>query len=59
MAAIEQEKNALEAQLSTPQAPTEIAESGRRLKALGDEMAALEERWMTLSERLQELQTEV
>ncbi len=59
MAAITQEKSALEAQLSTPLPPAEIAEAGRRLKALDDEMAALEERWMALSEQLQALQAEV
>ena len=58
MAAIEEEKNRLEAQLSAPLPPAEIAEAGRRLKALGDEMVALEERWMWLSEQLQVLQTE-
>jgi len=56
MAAIEQERNALETQLSTPLPPAEIAETGRRLKALTDEMAALEERWLQLSEQLQQMQ---
>jgi len=58
MATIEQEKAKLEAQLSAALPSSEIAEAGRRLKALGDEMAALEERWMLLSEQLQDLQTE-
>ena len=57
MAAITQEKNALEVQLSTPLSPADIAEAGRRLKALTDEMDALEERWMALSEQLQQMQT--
>jgi ATP-binding cassette subfamily F protein 3 len=56
MAAITQEKTALEAQLSAPLPPAEIAEAGRRLKALTDEMDALEERWMVLSEQLQQMQ---
>ncbi len=56
MAAIEQERNALETQLSTPLPPAVIAETGRRLKALTDEMAALEERWLQLSEQLQQMQ---
>jgi len=58
MAVIEQEKTTLEAQLSTPRPPAEIAEAGRRLKALSDEMAALEERWMELSEQLHQMQAE-
>jgi ATP-binding cassette subfamily F protein 3 len=52
MAAIAQEKNALEQLLSTPLSPAEIAESGRRLKALNDEEAILEERWLELSASL-------
>ena len=56
MTAITQEKTALEAQLSAPLPPAEIAEAGRRLKALSDEMDALEERWMVLSEQLQQMQ---
>ncbi len=58
MAAIAQEKSALEARLSQPLPPAEIAEAGRRLKGLDDEMAQLEERWLGLSEQLQALQTE-
>jgi ATP-binding cassette subfamily F protein 3 len=58
MAVIDKEKQVLEQQLSTPLPPADIAEAGRRLKALGDEMAALEERWMVLSEQLQALQAQ-
>jgi ATP-binding cassette subfamily F protein 3 len=53
MAAIAQERNALEQLLSTPLSPAEIAESGRRLKALNDEEAILEERWLELSASLE------
>lgn len=53
MGVIEQEKTALEAQLSTPLPPTEIAEAGRRLKALTDEVASLEERWLELTALLE------
>jgi ATP-binding cassette subfamily F protein 3 len=53
MAAIEKEKSALEQQLSTPLPPAEIAEAGRRLKALSDEVAALEERWLALTAQLE------
>ena len=54
MTAIEKEKSTLEAQLSSPLPPAEIAEAGRRLKTLSDEMAALEERWIAVSEQLQQ-----
>jgi len=53
MAVIEKEKTVLEQQLSTPLPPAEIADAGRRLKALTDEMVTLEERWLELTEQLQ------
>ncbi len=53
MAAIEAEKAKLEDQLSTPLPPTEIAEAGKRLKALADEVAQLEERWLELTSQLE------
>jgi ATP-binding cassette, subfamily F, member 3 len=56
--AIEAEKTALEARLSTPLPAAEIAESGRRLKTLSEELEHLEERWLALSEELQAIQTE-
>jgi ATP-binding cassette subfamily F protein 3 len=49
MAALETEKGELEARLATPLPPPEIAEAGRRLKAVTDELAQLEERWLELS----------
>ena len=56
MAAIEPEKADLEQRLSGPMPPAEIAEAGRTLKALGEELEQLEERWLELSEQLQTLQ---
>ena len=53
IAAIEAEKAKLEDQLSTPLPPTEIAEAGKRLKALADEVAQLEERWLELTSKLE------
>ena len=52
IAGLEQEKSALEARLSTPLPPAEIAEAGRRLKSLGDELAQLEARWLELSSEI-------
>ncbi|GAB3656019.1 ABC-F family ATP-binding cassette domain-containing protein [Ramlibacter alkalitolerans] len=49
MAALESEKGELEARLSGALPPAEIADAGRRLKAVGDELATLEERWLELS----------
>ena len=56
MPKIEKEKADLETQLSRPLPAAEIADAGRRLKALADEMATLEERWLELSEQLQAMQ---
>ena len=49
MAALETEKTALEAKFSESLSPTDIAATGRRLQVIGDELAALEERWLALS----------
>jgi ATP-binding cassette subfamily F protein 3 len=49
IAALESERGTLEAKLSTALSPAEIAEGGRRLKALTDELASMEERWLGLS----------
>jgi ATP-binding cassette subfamily F protein 3 len=49
MGALQQEKAGLEARMATPLPPGEIAEAGRRLKAITDELATLEERWLHVS----------
>jgi ATP-binding cassette subfamily F protein 3 len=54
MAAIDEEKTALEELLSSPIPPAEIAEAGRRLKVLSDEVSRLEERWLELTQLLEE-----
>jgi ATP-binding cassette subfamily F protein 3 len=54
MTSIEAEKNRLEALLTTPVSPAEMADAGRRLKALTDEVATLEERWLELTSLLEE-----
>ena len=57
MAALQQEKSALEARLSAPLHPAELADAGRRLKALGDELAGLEERWLLLSGEIESIES--
>ncbi|HSV61685.1 MAG TPA: ATP-binding cassette domain-containing protein [Variovorax sp.] len=47
------ERDALEARLAQPLAPPEIAEAGKRLKALNDEISQLEELWLRLSDELE------
>jgi len=53
MAALTTEKQALEASMSEPSSPATLAESGRRLKAVNDELEALELRWLELGEQLE------
>ena len=56
LADLSTEKNQLEERLTQGLAPAEIAECGKRLKACGDEVDALEERWLELSETIQEIE---
>lgn len=53
MAALTEEKAVLEQRLSQPLAPAEMAEAGRRLKQVGEQLAAQEEEWLGLSEQLE------
>jgi ATP-binding cassette subfamily F protein 3 len=58
MAALSAEKAALEDKLATPITPAEIAEAAKRLKAVSDELDTLEERWLELSEAIEQLTQE-
>jgi len=53
MAALAEEKAALEQQLTRPLPPAEMADAGRKLKQVGDLLAAQEEEWISLSEQLE------
>ncbi|SEJ72550.1 ATP-binding cassette, subfamily F, member 3 [Variovorax sp. OK605] len=55
MAAASTERTALEARMSQPLPAAEIADAGKRLKALNDEIGRLEERWLALSDQLEAL----
>ncbi len=50
------ERQQLEQRLAEPLPATEIAACGRRLKACGDEIEALEERWLVLSSEIEALE---
>jgi ATP-binding cassette subfamily F protein 3 len=52
MATLEAEKTALHDKLATPLPPADIAEAGKRLKAVEDELAELEVRWLELTEAM-------
>ncbi len=51
-AALAQERAQLEALLSQPATPAAMADSGRRLKAVNDEIDTLEGRWLEITEAL-------
>jgi ATP-binding cassette subfamily F protein 3 len=53
MATLNTEGAALESRLSTNPHPQEIAEIGRSLKTVNDELAVLEDRWLDLSNRIE------
>ncbi|HSH90804.1 MAG TPA: ATP-binding cassette domain-containing protein [Ramlibacter sp.] len=55
MGELNTEKAALEARLAVPLPPADIAQAGKRLKAVGDELHALEERWLHLSGELESI----
>ena len=57
MAQLEQEKSGLEARLSAPLPPAEIADAGRRLKAIGDELASIEERWLDITGQIDAIES--
>jgi ATP-binding cassette, subfamily F, member 3 len=54
-ATLQQEKTKLEASLSNPMSPGDIASAGRRLKAVNEEIETLEARWLELSEQIEAL----
>jgi ATP-binding cassette, subfamily F, member 3 len=46
------EREDIEARLVTMSAPAELADAGKRLKSVNDELHSLEERWLQLSEQI-------
>jgi ATP-binding cassette subfamily F protein 3 len=53
IAALQLEKDGLDEKLAAAKNPHEIGQAGKRLKKVCADMAALEERWMALSEQLE------
>ena len=47
------EKAQLEAKMTTPITPAELADAGKRLKAVNDSIASIEERWLELSGQIE------
>jgi ATP-binding cassette subfamily F protein 3 len=56
MATLESEKTALHEKLAKPLPPADIAEAGKRLKAVEDELAGLELRWLELTEAMEAIE---
>jgi len=56
MAALQTEAAQLHDKLMAPLPPAELAQAGKRLKAIEDETAELEERWLELSETIEALE---
>jgi len=50
---LNKEKAELEARLSSAIPPSELAEAGKRLKAVNDSIASIEERWLELTEQIE------
>ena len=59
MATLESEKQSLHDKLAHTLTPAEIAEAGKRLKTVEDELAALELRWLELTEAMEQLDSAV
>jgi len=55
LAAAGRDKSTIEARLAKSLPAAEIAEAGKRLKALNEEIETLEERWLALSGQLETL----
>ncbi len=53
MAVLNAEGASLEGHLSKSHHPTEIAEFGKRLKTVNDELQSLEEQWLTVSGQME------
>lgn len=58
MAQLQSEKTGLEAKLLEPISPSDIAETGKKLKVINDELATLEERWLELTSEIEAIESE-
>jgi ATP-binding cassette subfamily F protein 3 len=58
MAQLNMEKEKLEGQLIQPISPSEIAEAGRQLKLVNDQLADLEEQWLAWSAEIEAIENQ-
>jgi ATP-binding cassette subfamily F protein 3 len=54
MAALQEEQAQLHERLTQMRPPTEIAEAGKRLSQVDKELAAAEERWLELTDYIEQ-----
>ncbi|HSV45330.1 MAG TPA: ATP-binding cassette domain-containing protein [Ramlibacter sp.] len=54
MGQLQKEKHTLEASLASALAPPVLADTGRRLKSVNDEIGRLEERWLELTDQIEQ-----
>jgi ATP-binding cassette subfamily F protein 3 len=59
MAQLQSEKAVLEAKLLEPISPSDIAEIGKKLKVINDELATLEEKWLGWTSEIEAIEAEV
>jgi ATP-binding cassette subfamily F protein 3 len=58
MSQLNVEKDKLENQLIQPISPSEIAEAGKQLKSVNDQLADLEERWLAWSAEIEAIENQ-
>ncbi|MBY4594269.1 ribosomal protection-like ABC-F family protein [Ottowia caeni] len=58
MASLQKEKDEVQERLTAPLPPSELAEAGRRLKAIDEELATAEEVWLHASEAIEQIEAE-
>jgi ATP-binding cassette subfamily F protein 3 len=58
MAQLQSEKTGLEAKLLEPISPSDIADIGKKLKVINDELASLEEKWLGWTSEIEAIEAE-
>jgi ATP-binding cassette subfamily F protein 3 len=59
MAQLQSEKTGLEAKLLEPISSSDIAETGKKLKVINDDLGSLEEKWLELTSEIEAIESEV
>jgi ATP-binding cassette subfamily F protein 3 len=58
MAQLQAEKGQLESKLLEPVSPQEIADIGKKLKVINDELASLEEKWLGWTSEIEAIESQ-